>query len=757
MNIQRSAQSGNIPAGVAEAMRLGEWGWPVFPLNPGTGKPFANITIAAALGVPEPDKGGGGLHFASADVAAIQAMWMACPDAHIGIATGQRSGVYVLDVDRKAGRDGFAALQALQHAIPPTFWTDTRSGGRHYYFSIPRDGTRRYVSDAGMIASGADRRGDGGYVRWYGSAFGHSGSVPMAPPPDWMLTISMGGDGKRKPLGSMPAPSFDAALKALNSIDPNELDRDSWRNVSMAFRQCATGLAPDSLIHDCWQAFCTQYERNDRAENDTLWRSCDGGTSVGWPCLLRHAASNVQAQLLGVPSIALAHGDTVPTPPPIDCASEILTPAQQHLWFQGCVLIGPENRIMDRKGQVYDPGAFNATFGGKKFIIDATGRTTDEAWKAATRGTQFAIAKVDGTTFRTDVPTGHIATDELGRSYANTYIAARIERMAGDVSPFLRHVAALIPNPNDQRILIEYMAHNAQYPGYKIPWAPLIQSTEGAGKNIIKYAMTHVIGDNYTYPANSKELAAGGGKFNDWMHRKLFLIADEIKTDDRRDMIEVLKPMISEQTLEMQAKGLAQRKADNVANWLFFSNYRDAIPITQNSRRFAIFFSAIQSGQDALDRGMNDAYFRALYDGWLGANSHKTGLKIIADYLLSYPIERGAIPMRAPETTSMADAIIESRGWLEQMIADAVDDQRNGFRAGWINTTAITALLRQNQKDASGRSIGQALEALGYHRIDRAGRGYFQDDQVNPNRRGWLWHTDRHVQAGNYGRAQGYE
>src|SRR3546814_14020116 len=68
--------------------------------------------------------------------------------------------------------------------------------------------------------------------------------------------------------------------------------------------------------------------------------------------------------------------------------------------------------------------------------------------------------------------------------------------------------------------------------------------------------------------------------------------------------------------------------------------------------------------------------------------------------------------MRAPETSSMADAIVESRGWLEQMIADAVDDQRNGFRAGWINTTAITALLRQNQKDASGRSIGQALEAL---------------------------------------------
>src|SRR3546814_10164431 len=106
---------------------------------------------------------------------------------------------------------------------------------------------------------------------------------------------------------------------------------------------------------------------------------------------------------------------------------------------------------MDRKGQVYDPGAFNATFGGKKFIIDATGKPTDEAWKAATRGTQFAIAKVGGTTFRMDVPTGHITTDELGRSYAYTSITARIERMASDVSPFLRHVAALIPNPNPSR------------------------------------------------------------------------------------------------------------------------------------------------------------------------------------------------------------------------------------------------------------------------------------------------------------------
>lgn len=465
----------------------------------------------------------------------------------------------------------------------------------------------------------------------------------------------------------------------------------------------------------------------------------------------------MQAELLGVTAVPLYQPGAVIQSPANASLGEILTPAEQQIWFAGCALIGPENRIIDGKGQLYDPGAFNATFGGKRFIIDAIGKLTDEPWKAATRGTQFTVMKVDGTNFRTDVPTSHVTVNELGRKYANAYIPARIERAEGDASPFMNHIAALIPDPNDQRILIEFMAHNAKYPGHKIPWAPLIQSTEGAGKNLIKYVMTHVIGDNYTYPVNPKELAGSGGKFNDWMHHKLFLIADEIRTDDRRDMIEVLKPMISERTLEMQAKGLAQRKADNIANWLFFSNYRDAIPINQNSRRFAIFYSAIQNNEDALIRGMNDAYFRWLYDEWLGASSHKFGLKVTANYLLNYPIERGAIPMRAPSTSSMAEAIIESRGWLEQLIVEAVDDQRGGFRAGWISTAAVGALLRERRKEAASRSIGQAVGALGYHRIGQLGRGYYQDDPINPNRRGWVWHIDQRASVGDYGRAQGYD
>ncbi|WP_373492120.1 primase-helicase family protein [Parasphingorhabdus sp.] len=442
-------------------------------------------------------------------------------------------------------------------------------------------------------------------------------------------------------------------------------------------------------------------------------------------------------------------------PPPLDCSGEYLTHIEQKQWFKGCVLIGPENRIFDSKGLKYDPGAFNSTYGGKKFMIDANGRLTDDAWKAATRSTLWTVPKVDGTTFLPSLPTGQVTTDELGRNYVNTYIPAKIESIVGDPSPFLRHMEMIIPDASDREIFYAYLAHNAKYPGDKIPWAPLIQSTEGVGKNVIKYAMTHVMGDHYTYPPNAKELASGGSKFNAWIRGRLFFICDEIKTDEKRDLVEVLKPMISEEKMEVQSKGIDQRKDDNPANWLFFSNHKDAIPVDKNGRRFAIFYSAIQSKEDLQKAGMNDAYFNDLYDQWLGPRSHKFGLKIIANFLLTYPIERGAIPMRAPETSSMAEAMIQSRGWLAQLIAEAVDDSLPGFCGGWIATVAVKRLLvKAGRKPVENKTMSVALSELGYHKIGRATRPYFQDDK---DIRSTLWHIDPNAMIENYSRSQGYE
>ena len=731
------AQAPQVPSGVEEAIRVAKSGLPVFPLVP-NGPPFLNADIAAARGIPEPPQGDGGFKFASIDEAEIRAMWSGRPVAEIGIRTGAASGLYVLDLDRKNGKDGFAVMEGQGWQPTATYWMNTRNGGRHHYYSIPRDGSRNYPSD-GNLGAGIDRKGDGGFVRWYGFAFGGE-QLPTVQPPEWMLAGGGHGRQDREPLGTLPTVDVAIVEAALDEIDPDELNYDAWRNLTAAYRGAGGGS-------DAWDRWRARYAANNLADNDKLWRSFECGTALGWDYLKRHAPEA---------AARVAFGDGPATGTTAPQFGEFLTAKEQREYFHGCTLIGPRGVIVDGKGVEYRPGQFNAQFGGKRFIISSDGKATDEAWKAATRSTLWTVPKVNGYAFRTDLPTGSVASDELGRTAVNVYVPARIDRMEGDPAMFLDHLARIIPDDSDRRILLEYLAHNVRFPGFKIPWAPLIQSTEGVGKNVLKHVMTHAIGNHYTYAPNAKELGSSGSKFNAWMERKLLLIADEIKTDDKRDLVEILKPMISEETLEIQGKGVDQRKADNPANWLFFSNHKDAIPIGTNDRRFAIFYSAVQSRADLDAAGMSDAYFARLYDDFLGNRTHRRGLMIVADYLLRYPIERGAIPMRAPVTTSTIEAVEAGRSWLEQLIAEAVESKANGFRAGWINTAAVGRVLRENGSKARPVSIGAAISALGYYKIGQAGRGWFADDPSAPNKRGILYNVGRVADPLDYGSAQEY-
>lgn len=571
--------------------------------------------------------------------------------------------------------------------------------------------------------------------------------------------------GGRHPLGdpSLTAPDADWCEQALLDCDPNNLDRHDWIAITAAWKQAAWlhYQGDDGKLLGRWLKWCERYEHNDIAENMKQWSSIRE-TELGWNSLLNKIPSLNGRFRLGERKAGQQRKSN-PIPVPHEQQSlpvpvgELLTDSEQREWFKGCVLIGPENTIFGPRGIRYDVGSFNSTYGGKNFVVDGLGKTVNKAWEAATNSRIWRIPTVDGTCFRPRQVTGEIITDGLSRTYINTYIPATIERMDGDAMPFLRHVALVLPDAHDQRILIDFLAHNARFPGHKIPWSPLIQSTEGIGKNVFKQVMRHVIDTQYFYQPKAKQLNDSGSKFNGWMEGKLFFLVDEIKTDEKRDMVETLKPFITETELEIEGKNINQKMGDTPGNWLFFSNHKDAIPVHTNGRRFAIFYSPLQTLADLTSRGMNDDYFNGLYD-WLGNEQnggHKTGLKIVANYLLNYPIERGAIPMRAPMTTSTVEALIESRGWLEQLIAEAVEDGLQGFRGGWISTAAVARLLRERgSKPVAARTLGKAIGNLQYHHRGQAGRAYFADD---PCKRGVLWSFDENADVANYGRDQGYE
>lgn len=90
----------------------------------------------------------------------ICSWWDQWPLAHVGIATGARSGIIVIDLDKKPGKDGLASLKALG-SIPRTAIARTGTGGLHIFLRHPGG----HVSNsAGKLGAGIDVRGDGGYV-----------------------------------------------------------------------------------------------------------------------------------------------------------------------------------------------------------------------------------------------------------------------------------------------------------------------------------------------------------------------------------------------------------------------------------------------------------------------------------------------------------------------------------------------------------------------------------------------------------------
>lgn len=153
-------------------------GWQVFPL-----KPKDKIPACKWADVATSEKN------------QLTGLFEFSPNANIGIATGKRSGITVLDVD--ASHDGYESLAELlaeYGALPETPVAKTGGGGEHIFFNyVP--GTR---NSAGKLGRGLDIRSDGGYVVGAGSVH-PSGTkyewvvlpskTPLADMPQWMVEL----------------------------------------------------------------------------------------------------------------------------------------------------------------------------------------------------------------------------------------------------------------------------------------------------------------------------------------------------------------------------------------------------------------------------------------------------------------------------------------------------------------------------------------------------------------------------------------
>ena len=148
---------------------------------------------------------------ATTDSETIKEWWSRKP-YNIGIATG--TGLVILDEDEhpERGKDGAAALTALEQMhspLPETVTALTGGGGKHRFFrcddsriTIGKDvDVRTRKDDPRILPEGLDYRGNGGYVVAAPSAHpgtgalyewepGHApGEIEIAPLPKWLQAV----------------------------------------------------------------------------------------------------------------------------------------------------------------------------------------------------------------------------------------------------------------------------------------------------------------------------------------------------------------------------------------------------------------------------------------------------------------------------------------------------------------------------------------------------------------------------------------
>lgn len=224
------------PSRLEAALQLArDRGWPVFPCK-------GKEPLTAH-----------GFKDASADADQIERWWTDNPSANIGVATGAVSGIAVLDIDTKAGKDGEASLRQLlngHEALPPTLEQRTPSGGRHVIFAATR---AKIACSTGQLGEGLDVRGDGGYII-VAPSDGYSW-VNNLPPQPWPSVLSP--QTKERTGAGLNAPLRRIAA-ALEHLDPN--NRDLWLKVgwaiSRATRQAQAGF-------DMWLEWSARSRKHD--------------------------------------------------------------------------------------------------------------------------------------------------------------------------------------------------------------------------------------------------------------------------------------------------------------------------------------------------------------------------------------------------------------------------------------------------------------------------------------------------------------
>lgn len=387
-----------------------------------------------------------------------------------------------------------------------------------------------------------------------------------------------------------------------------------------------------------------------------------------------------------------------------------------------------------------------ATMGPRAFDVkhgrDTPMNSEGEA-QSATKYVNNTIEVVDNTMYHPKAfkVFGYGSFEHGGVQYLNEYVPVDLERVPAGTTDIVDrikgHIAHLLPDPVEQDLVINYLAHNIQHPGEKIPWSIVLQGVQGDGKSLLAELMQITLGVRNVRIMNVQTLES---PFTGWATGQCMTFIEELKLDNFRkyEVLNNLKPYISNPMVEEVKKGKDPRTVLNTTNYFALTNFKDALPIDDNDRRYAILFSQWQS-KDKLQAFMadNPDYYPSLYEAMRASGGE------LLDWLATHPIPDSFRRMsRAPDTNAKAQMQALSKSPGREALEDALEQFGNQvFEGEELNLTLLQQLVAHEQNMSVGAGPYEDFPKTRQLRNVLMDMGYEQKGRRRPESGGFNKHT----------------
>jgi len=581
-------------------------------------------------------------HKATTDEAVIRSWWRKWPHANVGTLMGD--GRFVIDVDVKHGDKGLESFKALQNKLgelTETRHTSTPSGGFHREFlgDVPSWGK----TETSRFAPGIDIQSTGTMVvrapsrTTVGEYAVVDGRAPVPCPEAWLIALRNKKAAGEK--GPMKVP---------------EKIRDGTRDTTLF--QLACSLQGQGLPYNAVLA----------AVRETNREICDPP----------------KPEKIVVEKVKRAF--TYDAPEPLTTAKRQAVLAEL---LQQYIYITELERFYNRTtGEMWKDTQLR-DYHAPRFDLKGRG----------VAGLLLKSPDLERVVALTYAPGQPLLIEEDGRHKLNEWRPGNVVPAPGDPKPYLEHVAYIFDDDEGAiKHFLDWCATHYQKPGTKIRHALVLQGIQGIGKSYLAYVMRLVLGPHNVEPLEAETLKSS---FNSWARGKQLVVIEEMMTFGRMDVMNKLKPWITQDEITINQKYLHTYTLPNRMNFLLLTNHENAIVLRdRKDRRYWLWYSnAVET--------KSPQYYNELFR-WTAQNAG-----VIAQCFLDRDLSGFSADRAPPMTTAKQQLIRADRPEWELWVIQKIKRGEHPFDRDLIAIKDVQDAVAESE-DVRSIAVSQATVTI---------------------------------------------